>query len=1090
MSAIKRSSWIEGITQSNRILRDVAEIVTTAIKDDMGQIDPTQNAALIYPRPFEEKPVSRGRLIRQTAEVRTATSESATLTGTTGYTILATDVDDTTVVVKSSDGLTTYVSGTDYSYDAATNTVARIGTGAILDGETVTIEFDTVTTGNYTRDYVPVLDHQEEIRLIGTTPVTLLNGSVYEGSVVVKNADNTITYIAGTDYTYDANANAIARIEGGAIVNDEAVNVSYATTFFQILDSIPVVVEEVLTLTNPDREIASSEYVIDYVDDTITFFDVPPTDAEYFHLEFTEYTSVWNRLNRIFDDGDALTDPNTVKLTADPLDVDGKTFKLPTGTGEIMKAPTEKKVVASSTGGSIASGKAPYTFDGTALTVVFNDAPTPEVDSSLEIEFKMYTDSTLTTTTLVTAPLVEDTSDTTGKTYVLSGTYNKANTNEPHKVSYETNAITPKLFKHLADTNAGVAVVSDEHYTVDFTNAIVTFIDDPDAGFSTSTAGPDFLASFTARGEDDLNQGLDKIKDRIVLRMITEPEQAFTNSDPNNKYGAVDTTENLEMFVEFIKPERLINPETGLDRYVDWKGMQHQTQMNNHYVMTRMFNQWDDFKQAPQDVVYDETGAITNKGAYVSDWSKYSWFQDWKEYMVDELDDDPGISNVQEGIILKEVEIDGMTDEFPIQFWISTNNNRISMVLMGDPSLDQDNFLTSFGYFGRVHPFYDEECKVKLDDMGNPIVDANGDYMTEEIRTYFENDVKGNFALTTGSSTLPAAIGTPPKGEPILEEVVINKDTTTGALVPGDLYDYTTFSYLVSYLTEVGESKPTPISGDGSGRLGIANGTIANDPTVSDPAQGLSIRLKFHLPKEATGYRIYRYHEANVLNFNTEADKYDNYKMIASIEKLDRERTIEYVDDGAAPMYKETYDATTGAVTNELIVNSWDTFYAKYTSAVSTARSFEAVVRDKFTGAIVDVKFSYKYGRETATGVNDIMMFQTRSGLKFQKHSAAFITTEEFIRKEKSGQSRWTGKFHLSPIYIEHSYDKQRGWLDGVMAVDDSGIEHLDELIVDKDTPKEEVYKFFRVSAPYSMFNNSPNYAYGIAIIKNSMKWN
>jgi hypothetical protein len=201
-------------------------------------------------------------------------------------------------------------------------------------------------------------------------------------------------------------------------------------------------------------------------------------------------------------------------------------------------------------------------------------------------------------------------------------------------------------------------------------------------------------------------------------------------------------------------------------------------------------------------------------------------------------------------------------------------------------------------------------------------------------------------------------------------------------------------------------------------------------------------------------------------------------------------------------MYKSVFDATTNAVALVLMPStapvpysgsgmsgSTGDFYKNFVAAVGTARSFESVIRDKFTHEIIDVKFSNKYGKDTATGVSDIMMFQTRSGLKYQRHQAAFITTEEFMRKEKSGQSRWTGKFHLSPIYIEHSYDKQRGWLDGVMAVDDSGIEHLDELIVDKDTPNEEVYKFFRVNAPYSMFNNSPNYSYGIAIIKTSMKW-
>lgn len=323
-----------------------------------------------------------------------------------------------------------------------------------------------------------------------------------------------------------------------------------------------------------------------------------------------------------------------------------------------------------------------------------------------------------------------------------------------------------------------------------------------------------------------------------------------------------------------------------------------------------------------------------------------------------------------------------------------------------------------------------------------------------------------------------------PVGVPRMESVEIAVDEA-GDLITGRLYDYTAYGYAVSYLTEAGESRPTPLAdGRRNVPLNTASGSLGTTATV-----GISLKVRFVLPEEATGYRIYRYHEANKVASTGLANTHSNYKLVSSVTKLDRSRTIDFIDKGdLLPMEEEIYN-TTGTYDYILIPVSTHTYYARMLVSSPTARSFEAVTRDTYTGAILNVRFTEKWGVNTATGVNDIMMFATRSGLKYQRHVASFITTEEFMRKEKSGQSRWTGKFHLSPVYIEHSYDKQRGWLDGVMAVDDAGVEHLDDLIVDKDTPNEEVYKFFRINAQYSFFNNSANHAYGLAIIKSSLRW-
>lgn len=990
MAVIKKAKWVEGITQSKRILRDLAEIATTAIKDENGVV-PEENWQLVFPRPFDEEPVEGGVLMQ-----------------------------------------------------------------------------DTVNP----KKYIPVRSHAETITLNGTVPVALKNtDGILEQSIVVKN--DTTTYVNGTDYVYDPAAHTIARTSGSSIPDGAVVSVTYGTTFTKILQSMPVTVYRQLTLAEPDRVIDPALYdIIDYTAGKIKFNTDPPTDGMYFALTFTEYTGTFGRILR-----------EKVQLIPDVLDPTGRTFQLPAGTGAIMKSPETRTIASTVSGGtgSNPNGTFTYTVDPDTETVVFSEAPVLTEDDFLSFVGYFYDTPALdhVTDTPYTAVLQKDASDATGKTYKIVHPYVKVNINKTHQIDFTTKNTAPVLYKHLDPESAGWEVVPyPNEYAIDFDNPAITFVNDQTQALK---------IDFVARGEDDLQVGLSKITDRIVLKTITKPENEVTPVIGDN-YGAKDTATELEMYVEFYKPPKLIHPETGLERYTLVNGSQATTQDNNHFIQVRMFDRWNDRTQRAQEPVYDTSGKLIDRGAYISDWAKFSWFRDWKEYLVDELDIDPGISNTDDGVILQQVETRGMSDECPIQFWISTNNNRIAMVLMGDPALDQDNFLTSFGYFGRISPFYTSECVVKRDAQGSIVLDANGDPVLEEKRTYFENDVSGNFAITVGSSTIPADIGQPPKGVPILHSVEVALDADGNLVSGGTLWDMTYYGYAVSYLTEGGESQPTPINT--TAMMYVRAKTVNPNMTGGNVAtQGLTMKIRFTLPQEATGYKIYRAHY--VTSYSTSPGvsqfmpKHENYKLVTTVKKLDTvERTFEFIDDGTMLTMSKT---GTGVTTYYTASN--DQFYKNIPSAAPQARSFESVVRDRYTGAILDVKFTQKWGANTATGVNDIMMYQTRSGLKYQRHQAAFITTEEFMRKEKSGQSRWTGKFHLSPIYVEHSYDKQRGWLDGVMAVDDSGIEHLDELIVDKDTPNEEVYKFFRINAPYSFLNNSPNYAYGVAIIKSSQKW-
>ncbi|OKP89546.1 hypothetical protein A3844_06075 [Paenibacillus helianthi] len=148
----------------------------------------------------------------------------------------------------------------------------------------------------------------------------------------------------------------------------------------------------------------------------------------------------------------------------------------------------------------------------------------------------------------------------------------------------------------------------------------------------------------------------------------------------------------------------------------------------------------------------------------------------------------------------------------------------------------------------------------------------------------------------------------------------------------------------------------------------------------------------------------------------------------------------------------------------------------------------------------------FDFGQYTSFGNNTLQMFQTKSGIKFQKHYPAFITqapttgkafvdtqigdTGLLLEPQGFNASSWTRKYHLSPIYVVHAYDGYRGQLDSCIAVSKNNILHLDELIVDIPEKtegkawKQEVYRYFDHNTEQNFMNRSANVKMGIAILK------
>lgn len=145
---------------------------------------------------------------------------------------------------------------------------------------------------------------------------------------------------------------------------------------------------------------------------------------------------------------------------------------------------------------------------------------------------------------------------------------------------------------------------------------------------------------------------------------------------------------------------------------------------------------------------------------------------------------------------------------------------------------------------------------------------------------------------------------------------------------------------------------------------------------------------------------------------------------------------------------------------------------------------------------------TYYFGEYTSAGNNTFQMLRTKSGIEFQKHYPAFITQAPPIGKayvdpslgdtglelEPQGfqASKWTSKYHLSPVYVVHPYEGYRGQLDNCIAVTKHNILHLDELIIDVEGKpwNQEVYRYFDTNTQQTFMNFSANQRMGIAILK------
>ena len=449
---------------------------------------------------------------------------------------------------------------------------------------------------------------------------------------------------------------------------------------------------------------------------------------------------------------------------------------------------------------------------------------------------------------------------------------------------------------------------------------------------------------------------------------------------------------------------------------------------NNHYCLVRMFdNPALDFS-GPNPNITDNEGNITTQNSHISPWSKLSWYRDFEEIMIDSIDEDISTSTISDGTLLVPLETAGLSADTRISYWINANNDRLSLIVMGNPALDYENdrHLISSCYIGRIDSF---EGSI--------------------------NDTSGNFALYTSSSTPPCKT----EAETNDTQYHLDRSYTNEKFVKAYREnDNTYFEEYMAHCEDIG---------------GAYDCTDFTDATLTN-LNAYYITLtgnKFFNENEMPRYMIYK--DGEPVNLSGDVNNPVYYKTVAyrdfiygSSDSRSNQVAI-YInqrDFSGARIYFNF-----GYYEEKFIITS-------------------GVTRDSF-GNVIDIKTIDEYGKNTSDGTTSVSMFHTRSKAFYQKHHFLFATTEEYMSKVMYGKSSYTGEYYADRIKITHGNDGPRGILSDVLVIDNSSLYPKDELVINKDFEKdpnemEETFIYFPVTAPFSPFSDSPNARYGIALKK------
>ena len=449
---------------------------------------------------------------------------------------------------------------------------------------------------------------------------------------------------------------------------------------------------------------------------------------------------------------------------------------------------------------------------------------------------------------------------------------------------------------------------------------------------------------------------------------------------------------------------------------------------NNHYCIIRMFDNPNTDFSGPDPNIVDSNGNVTITNSHASPWSKLSWYQDFEEIAVDSIDEDSGNSSISDGNVTVPLITPGLTSDTRLSYWINTNNDRFSLIVMGNPALDytRERHLISSCYIGTI------------DSFENSI-----------------NDVSGNFALYTSSSTVPCKTVI----EPYDTYYHMNRDfnnslyVTSNSEREANIEAYKHNSELINGAYEVLKAS--------SNGFDVYYVSLPNNI--------------FFIEDEIPRYMILDKDDNPILLRGTSEDAEDAvfYDTVAY-------RRFNFSSTDDKPRTVELYVNPLPSNAKKILFNFG--YYEERFTITS------GITKDAF-GNVLEVANVDDYGINTSDGTLSVSMYHTRSKAYYQKHHFLFATTEEFMSKVLYGKSSYTGEYYADRVKITHGNDGPRGMLSDVLVIDSSSLYPKDELVINKDFSKaedelEETFMYFPVTAPYSPLADGPNARYGFALKK------
>lgn len=483
---------------------------------------------------------------------------------------------------------------------------------------------------------------------------------------------------------------------------------------------------------------------------------------------------------------------------------------------------------------------------------------------------------------------------------------------------------------------------------------------------------------------------------------------------------------------------------------------------NNHYCLVRMFDVPADDFSGPKVNIYDNDGNITKQNSHASPWSKLSWYRDFEEIMMDSIDEDVSITSVTDGTLLVPLETAGLTADTRLSYWINCNNDRATIVVMGNPSLDyeRDRHVISSCYLGRI------------DSFDNSIT-----------------DVSGNFALYTSSSTTPCK--TEMTTNDTQYHIKYQDDEAENAiLVKNNVADQEEF---IKHIIDIGGNMQfTKVEENG---LNVYYLTLTGN--------------KFFNEREMPRYAICHESEIDEDTYNNLSEDQKQGYIVKTNGKYGKYEFMNLRNDDSKPVFYEPvtyrqfiygtsdsrsnqvalYIPLQGAIANNPKTTR-DQYYVLFNFGYYEQKFVitSGITRDSF-GNVIGIEHIDDYGKNTSDGTTSVSMYHTRSKAFYQKHQFLFATTEEYMSKVMYGKSSYTGEYYADRIKITHGNDGPRGILSDTLAIDSSSLYPRDELVINKDFEKdpnelEETFIYFPITAPFSPLSDGPNARYGIAIKK------